>query len=59
MQHFSGPWSVRLQLDLKLLAIGFAGSSGMRWLWVFHHPCNAAVIGLNRRLGFVGDDPRR
>ncbi|HZA17539.1 MAG TPA: hypothetical protein VE645_11735 [Pseudonocardiaceae bacterium] len=42
---------------MKLLAIGFARSCGMRWLRAFHHPCNAAAIGMNRRLGFVGDDP--
>jgi len=29
----------------------------MRWLRTFHHPDNAAAIGLNRRLGFVDDPP--
>ncbi len=41
---------------MKLLAVGFVRPSGMRWLRTF--PCNAAAIGMNRRLGFVGDDPR-
>ncbi len=47
-----------ISLAMKLLAIGFARSSGMRWFRTFHHPGNAAAIGMNRRLGFVDDDPR-
>jgi GNAT superfamily N-acetyltransferase len=46
-----------IALAMKLLAIEFARSSGMRWLVALHHPVNAAVIGLNRRLGFVDYDP--
>lgn len=45
-----------ISLAMKFLAIGFARSSGMRWLRTFHRPCNAAAIGMNRRLGFVNDD---
>ncbi|WP_338703425.1 GNAT family N-acetyltransferase [Streptomyces sp. Q6] len=40
---------------MKLLAIGFARSHGAPWLRTFHHPDNAAAIGMNRRLGFVDD----
>ena len=47
-----------IALAMKLLAIDFARSGGMRWLVALHHPGNAAVIGLNRRLGFVDYDPR-
>ncbi len=46
-----------ISLALKLLAIGFARSSDMRWLRTFHHPANASAIAMNRRLGFV-DDPQ-
>ena len=42
-----------LSLALKLLAIRFVRESGHRWLRTFHHPRNAAAIGMNRRLGFV------
>ncbi|MGC5006663.1 GNAT family N-acetyltransferase [Streptomyces sp. DT203] len=47
-----------ISLAMKLLAIGFARSHGMHWLRAFHHPDNAAAIGMNRRLGFVNDEPR-
>lgn len=47
-----------LSIALKLLAVGFGRSAGMRWLRTFHHPHNAAAIAMNRRLGF-GDDPQR
>ncbi|TXL88160.1 GNAT family N-acetyltransferase [Streptomyces sp. IB2014 016-6] len=47
-----------ISLAMKLLAIGFARSQGARWLRTFHHPDNAAAIGMNRRLGFVNDEPR-
>lgn len=47
-----------ISLAMKLLAIRFARSSDMRRLRTLHHPCNAAAIGMNRRLGFVDDDPR-
>jgi GNAT superfamily N-acetyltransferase len=47
-----------IALAMKLLAIEFARSSGMRWLVALHHPGNAAVIGMNRRLGFGDYDPR-
>lgn len=46
-----------ISLALKLVAIGFARSSDMRWLRTFHHPGNASAIAMNRRLGFV-DDPQ-
>ncbi|MYT55099.1 GNAT family N-acetyltransferase [Streptomyces sp. SID7815] len=46
-----------ISLAMKLLAIGFARSHGMHWLRTFHHPDNAAAIGMNRRLGFVNDEP--
>ncbi|QHY93666.1 Acetyltransferase (GNAT) family protein [Streptomyces sp. S4.7] len=47
-----------ISLAMKLLAIGFARSQGARRLRTFHHPDNAAAIGMNRRLGFVNDEPR-
>ncbi|MFC9606367.1 GNAT family N-acetyltransferase [Streptomyces niveus] len=47
-----------ISLAMKLLAIGFARSHGTRWLRTFHHPDNATAIGMNRRLGFVSDEPR-
>lgn len=47
-----------ISLAMKLLAIGFARSNGMRWLRTFHHPGNASAIGMNRRLGFVDDESR-
>ena len=46
-----------ISLALELLAVGFARTSGMRWLRTFHHPRNASAIAMNRRLGFV-DDPQ-
>ncbi|MER6230629.1 GNAT family N-acetyltransferase [Streptomyces sp. NPDC001616] len=46
-----------ISLPMKLLAIGFARSHGMHWLRTFHNPDNAAAIGMNRRLGFVNDEP--
>ncbi|MFE3445039.1 GNAT family N-acetyltransferase [Nocardia sp. NPDC059180] len=42
-----------LSLALKLHAIQFVQAAGYRWLVAFHHPGNAAAIGMNRRLGFV------
>jgi hypothetical protein len=42
-------------LPLKVLAIEFARRSGQRWLRTFHHPANASVIAMNRRLGFFDD----
>jgi GNAT superfamily N-acetyltransferase len=47
-----------IALAMKLLAIEYARSSGMRWLVALHHPRNAAAIGMNRRLGFTDYDPR-
>jgi GNAT superfamily N-acetyltransferase len=47
-----------ISVAMKLLAIDFARSSGMRWLRALHHPANAAAIGMNRRLGFTDYDPR-
>lgn len=44
-----------ISLALKVLAIEFARKSGRRWLRAFHHPANAAAIGMNRRLGFFSD----
>jgi len=44
---------------MKLLAIGYARSNGMHWLYSLHHPANAAAIGMNRRLGFVDYDSLR
>ena len=43
---------------MKLLAIRFARSRGLRWLRTFHHPGNASAIGMNRRLGFIDEDPQ-
>ena len=40
-----------IALAMKLRAIEFVRSSGMRWLVALHHPRNASVIGMNRRLG--------
>jgi RimJ/RimL family protein N-acetyltransferase len=45
-----------ISLAMKLLAIRFARSSGYHCLRTFHHPRNANVIGMNRRLGFVDED---
>lgn len=45
-----------ISLALKVLAIAFARSSGVRWLRASHHPANTAAIAMNRRLGFVDDD---
>lgn len=46
-----------ISLAMKLLAIGFVRSGGMRWLRTVHHPGNATAIGMNRRLGFVDYSP--
>jgi len=46
-----------ISVAMKLLAIDFARSNGMRWLWALHHPANAAAIGMNRRLGFADYSP--
>ncbi|WP_229853206.1 GNAT family N-acetyltransferase [Streptomyces violascens] len=46
-----------ISMAMKLLAIEYARSHGMRWLRTFHHPHNASAIGMNRRLGFVDDEP--
>ena len=48
-----------VSVAMKLLGISFARSHGVRWLRTFHHPGNAAAIGMNRRLGFVDEDARR
>jgi GNAT superfamily N-acetyltransferase len=48
-----------ISLAMKLLAIRYARSNGMRWLVSLHHPANAAAISMNRRLGFVDYDPSR
>lgn len=48
-----------ISLAMKLLAITFARSRGIRWLRTFHHPDNASAIGMNRRLGFVDEDGQR
>ncbi len=47
-----------ISIGMKLLAIDFARSGGVRWLYALHHPANAAAIGMNRRLGFIDYDPR-
>ncbi|MFB4426878.1 GNAT family N-acetyltransferase [Streptomyces sp. QL37] len=46
-----------ISLAMKLLAIRFARSHGKHWLRTLHHPDNASAIGMNRRLGFVSDEP--
>lgn len=46
-----------ISLAMKLLAIDFARSAGMRWLRTFHHTRNVIAIAMNRWLGFV-DDPQ-
>lgn len=46
-----------ISLAMKLLAIGSVRSSGIRWLRTQHHPDNEVAIGMNRRLGFVSDQP--
>ncbi|WP_433169015.1 GNAT family N-acetyltransferase [Kribbella sp. CA-247076] len=48
-----------LSLALKLLAVDFARRSGLPVLRTMHHPANASAIAMNRRLGFVDDDPER
>jgi GNAT superfamily N-acetyltransferase len=46
-----------LSLVMKLLAIRFVREQGLRWLRTFQHPDNAPVIAMNRRLGFVDEEP--
>lgn len=46
-----------LSLAMKLQAIRYARSFGVRWLRALHHPDNISAIGMNRRLGFVDDVP--
>lgn len=46
-----------IAMALKLLAIDFARANGLRELRTFHHPANAAIIAMNRRMGFVDDVP--
>ncbi|WEH35572.1 GNAT family N-acetyltransferase [Streptomyces sp. AM 4-1-1] len=46
-----------ISLAMKLLAIRFARANHMHWLRAFHHPANASAIAMNRRLGFVDDEP--
>lgn len=47
-----------ISMAMKLLATRFARANGVHWLRTLHHPANAAAIGMNRRLGFAGYDPR-
>ncbi len=42
-----------IALALKLVAIRFARSTGVRWLYTFHDPRSVEAIALNRRLGYV------
>lgn len=42
-----------LAIALKLPAIAYARSRGVRWMRASHHPDNTAAIAMNRRLGFV------
>lgn len=48
-----------ISIAMKLLSVRFARSRGYRWLRTFHHPDNASAIAMNRRLGFVDEDPDR
>ncbi|MDQ3457337.1 MAG: GNAT family N-acetyltransferase [Actinomycetota bacterium] len=48
-----------LSLALKLLAVRFTRSRDLHWLRTFHHPRNVSAIAMNRRLGFVDEDPHR
>ena len=49
------PWRRRgLALALKVLALRYAMSKGVPYVFTVHHAENAAPIALNRRLGFVG-----
>lgn len=34
-------------------------SRDLHWLRTFHHPRNVSAIAMNRRLGFVDEDPHR
>ncbi|MFE9728816.1 hypothetical protein ACFYQ5_35925 [Streptomyces sp. NPDC005794] len=43
---------------MKVLAVGFARAHGMKSLRTIHHPDNASIIGMNRRLGSVDDEER-
>ena len=48
-----------VSIAMKLLAIEYVrGERHLRWLRAFHHPANAPAIAMNRRLGFVDEDPR-
>lgn len=48
-----------ISVAMKLLAIRFTRDRGYRWLRTFHHPDNASAIAMNRRLGFVAEEPDR
>jgi RimJ/RimL family protein N-acetyltransferase len=41
---------------MKVLGIGFARSTGARWLYTIHAARNLRAIRLNRRLGYVDAD---
>jgi RimJ/RimL family protein N-acetyltransferase len=48
-----------VSIAMKLLAIEYVrGERRLRWLRAFHHPTNTPAIAMNRRLGFVDEDPR-
>jgi len=48
-----------LSLAMKLLAVRFTRSRDLHWLRTMRHPDNASAIAMNRRLGFVDEDPQR
>ncbi|MFC4337429.1 GNAT family N-acetyltransferase [Salininema proteolyticum] len=46
-----------LSLTMKVLAVEYAREKGVRWMRTFLHPDNSPVIAMNRRLGYVEEDP--
>ena len=46
-----------ISIAMKVLAIKYVRDCQLRWLRAFHHPANATAIAMNRRLGFVDEDP--
>jgi GNAT superfamily N-acetyltransferase len=47
-----------VSIAMKVIAIEFVRERNLRWLRAANHRANAPAIAMNRRLGFVDEDPR-
>jgi L-amino acid N-acyltransferase YncA len=46
-----------ISIAMKLIAIDYVRECNLRWLRAFRHHAQASAIAINRRLGFVDEDP--